>query len=77
MAAVKFNKGSEQWMLFMDFWQLCQKHWKVEQTDKYWENVIADSNSFAEKYKSIPLARNIALAFLNTQEEIYRREKET
>lgn len=35
MSAVKFSKGSEEWMMFTDFWQLCQKHWEVELTDEY------------------------------------------
>ena len=74
MAAVRFSKGSEEWLLFMDFWQLCQKHWKVELTDKYWEKLIDDANTFYEKYKEIPLARRMINAFLNTQEEIYREE---
>lgn len=74
MAAVKFSKGSDEWMMFTDFWQLCQKHWKVEQTDKYWEDAITDSNDFMEKYKSVPLSRRLATAFLNTQEELYRIE---
>jgi sulfur relay (sulfurtransferase) DsrC/TusE family protein len=74
MSAVKFNKGSEEWMMFTDFWQLCQKHWEVELTDEYWEKLIDDANTFYEKYKEIPLARRMINAFLNTQEEIYREE---
>ena len=62
-------------VLFMDFWNLCQKYWKIENTDKYWEDLISDANLFCEKYNSIPLARKIVVAFLDTQEEINRREK--
>lgn len=75
MAAVKFSKGSEEWMMFTDFWQLCQKHWEVELTDEYWEQLIRkDATDFEIKYKSIPLARNMIKAFLDTQEEIYREK---
>ena len=75
MSAVKFNKGSEEWMMFTDFWQLCQKNWEVELTDEYWEKLIRkDATDFEIKYKSIPLARNIIKAFLDTQEEIYREK---
>jgi hypothetical protein len=75
MSAVKFNKGSEEWMMFTDFWQLCQKHWEVELTDEYWEQLIRkDATEFERKYKSIPLARNMIKAFLDTQEEIYRKK---
>ena len=75
MAAVKFSKGSEEWMMFTDFWQLCQKHWEVELTDEYWEQLIRkDATDFEIKYKSIPLARNMIKAFLDTQEEEYRKK---
>lgn len=76
MAAVKFSKGSDEWLMFMDFWNLCQKYWKVEFTDEYWEQLIRkDATDFEKKYKSIPLARHMIMAFLNTQEEIYRKER--
>ena len=58
MSAVKFSKGSEEWMMFTDFWQLIRK----------------DATEFEIKYKSIPLARNMIKAFLDTQEEIYREK---
>ena len=77
MSAVKFNKGSEEWMMFTDFWQLCQKHWEVELTDEYWEQLIRkDATDFEIKYKSIPLARNMIKAFLDTQEEEYNKKLE-
>jgi hypothetical protein len=61
--------------MFTDFWQLCQKHWEVELTDEYWEQLIRkDATDFEQKYKSIPLARNMIKAFLDTQEEIYREK---
>ena len=75
MSSVKFSKGSEEWMMFTDFWQLCQKHWEVELTDEYWEQLIRkDATDFEQKYKSILLARNMIKAFLDTQEEIYREK---
>lgn len=75
MAAVKFSKGSEEWMMFTDFWQLCQKYWEVELTDKYWEDLIADANVIYDKYKMIPLARRMIDVFLDLKEEEYRNLK--
>ena len=76
MAAVKFNKGSEEWMMFTDFWQLCQKHWEVELTDRYWDDLISDANDIYAKYSKIPLARRMINAFLNVKEEEYRKKLE-
>lgn len=69
MASVKFSKGTEEWLMFMDFWNLCQKYWQVEETDEYWDNIIADASEFSEKYKSIPLAIKISVAFLESQNQ--------
>lgn len=76
MSAVKFSKGSEEWMMFTDFWKLCQKYWEVELTDKYWEDLISDANDIYAKYSKIPLARRMINAFLNVKEEEYRKKLE-
>ena len=73
MASAKFNKGSEEWMMFTDFWNLCQKYWITEDTDEYWKEVLISSNEFYEKYKSIPLCGNLVIAFLDSQDEKSRR----
>ena len=52
MAAVKFTKGSEEWQMFMDYWDLCQKYWKPENNDNYWQRVIDDTDKFYKKYKT-------------------------
>lgn len=74
MASVKFNKGSEEWLMFMDFWNLCQKHWKPENNDKYWEQLTDDANEFYEKYKEITLCGKLTMALVNTQEVVYKEK---
>lgn len=76
MASVKFRKGSEEWQMFIDYWNLCQKHWQVENTDEYWENLIDDCNEFCEKYKDYKFAREIARGFCNAQEIILKESRE-
>lgn len=73
MASKKFNKGSEEWMMFMDFWNLCQKYWIVEDTDEYWEGVIRSANDFQKKYNHILLSRRLALAFVDALEDVFRK----
>lgn len=75
MASVKFDKGSEEWLMFMDYWNLCQKYWQAERTDDYWEKVIADTNAFCEKYKVLSLAKKLALAFIEDLDENYKKSK--
>lgn len=52
MAAIKFNKGSEEWQMFMDYWDLCQRYWKPEDSDEYWQGVIDDTDRFYKKYNN-------------------------
>lgn len=75
MAEVKFSKGSEEWMMFMEYWNLCQKYWKIEKDDNYWDSLVKETNSFYEKYKSIKLSKRLAMALMETQEEKYKDMK--
>lgn len=69
MSSVKFAKDSKEWQMFVDFWNICQKHWIVEKgNDKYWENVIEEIKVFADKYNDVTLSRKLALAFLDDLE---------
>ena len=73
MASKKFSKGSEEWMMFTDFWNLCQKYWIVEDTDEYWECVIRSANDFQKKYNHILLSRRLALAFVDALEDVFKK----
>ena len=37
----KFQKGSEMWSMFVEYWDLVQKYWNVEDVDEYWDCMIA------------------------------------
>ena len=69
MAAIKFNKGSEEWLMFMDYWNLCQNNWGIENNNEYWLNLINATDDFIQKYKGSIFAKKIAIAFLDAQEE--------
>ena len=69
MAVKAFEKGSQEWMMFAEYWELCRKHWTIKDNDEYWDAVIRDIAVFSKKYQKEPLARKIALAFLISLEE--------
>ncbi len=64
MAEVKFSKGSEEWQMFMDYWSLCQKYWKPEQSDEWWDEAMKEINSFSKKYGSTVFVRGLCLALM-------------
>jgi hypothetical protein len=53
MAAQKFEKDSEEWKMFMDFWQLCQRHWMPDATEEYWQALTDDTKEFYRKVSII------------------------
>lgn len=69
------EKGTREWQMFGDFFQLCKKYWDVEETDEYWKNLIKDNNDFYNKYKDIALSEKLAIAFSETQEEIMKKNR--
>ena len=75
MASKKFQKGTEVWMMFMDFWKICQDFWEPEKDDSYWNALIDSVEFFVEKYKTVHLAKELAIAFVKTQDKKYRELK--
>ena len=70
----KFAKGSSEWMMFMDYWALCQKYWEPEESDSYWENLIDATDDFYKKYNT-DFAKSLALTLVNELERKSRKRK--
>ncbi len=70
----KFAKGSSEWMMFMDFWTLCQKYWEPDDNDDYWESVVKETDVFYRKYNS-EFAKSLALTLVNELERKSRTRK--
>jgi len=69
MASCRFGKESEEFSMFADYWNICQKFWVPECSDEYWEDLIAELNEFEKKYCKISLARKLANALLSDLEQ--------
>lgn len=69
-----FDKQGIERQMFADFYRISEKYWEVSKDDEYWANVIRDTDEFARKYKSIPLAESIIVALVmyldKKQEEV-------
>ena len=71
----KFEKGSEEWQMFTDFWKLCQEIWEPEHPDEYWLEARKKIDDFREKYKTISLSSKLAMAILKDIDERYRMKR--
>ena len=70
MPNTKFEKNSQEWNMFKDYYRLCEQYWQIEQgNDEYWENFVKDIEDFHKKYESISLSKRIVLALVEDLEE--------
>lgn len=60
--------------IFVDYWKLCQNLWEVEINDKYWEQVIQETNAFYDKYKT-KFAKKLALSLTDMLENKHKELK--
>ena len=74
MASVKFQKGSEEWMMFMEFWGLCQKYWIPEQNDEWWDEALREMDLFAKKYGSTVCVRKFCMALIARLEDEHQEQ---
>ena len=72
MAKADFKRGTEEFMMFGDFYNLFKEFWFPEDTDEYWEELIEESEKFYKKYGSV-YAKHLALAILGALEEINKK----
>ena len=78
MASKNFGKGTEEWMMFVEFWEMCKLYWIPEDTDEYWNELIQKSNEFAEKYRGIiagDLPTKLAIAFCEAKDMEMKHKK--
>ena len=50
MASAKIEKGSEEWMLFMDFWKFHQDYEKADHCDDWYAEMMNEEEKLIEKY---------------------------
>ena len=75
MSEKKFIKGSEEWIIFMDFWEISQKYWNVEGTDEYWRTFISDVDKMCEKHNNNFFVKKILFALMDYLEYKYKNKE--
>lgn len=73
MAEQKFTKGSEEWMMFQEYYQLVQKFYVPENVDNYWKELHDALTDFGNKYGRF--AKKLALAYMNEMEQKLKDSK--
>ena len=63
----KFQRESEMWLMFTEYWKLVQKYWNVEDVDECWDCLIRDCGQFLHKYHA-SFAGGLIWAYIDEQE---------
>ena len=72
--AVKAKDIPKEQRLFTRIWDMFKKHYYEPNTDENWEAFIAEANDICHEYDNGLLARKMALAVLETKEQLEKEE---
>jgi predicted nucleic acid-binding Zn ribbon protein len=70
---VKFEKGSEKWQLFVDYYKFIQDYGAPEDSDEWWQELFTASTQLCNKFRSGEYIRDLVMAHVN---ELERKAKE-
>ena len=73
MASMKFSNDSDEYKMFGEFYQLCQKYYICEENDNYWQDLINETNALYEKWKGkVELTRELCGAIVKYEERMWK-----
>ena len=67
----QLTKADAEFQMFTDYYKIYQDFYVPEDNDAYWESLIHAVDEFYKKYKT-KVAKDLALAYLNSREELYK-----
>lgn len=76
MASKKLPRGTPEFEMFGEFYNLVQEFYEVEDTDEYWEGFISKADQMIKKYKNVPLCRRLIDAFEQYLEHNLKERRE-
>lgn len=79
MAAQKFEKGTEEYELFRQYYNFIQRYWINEKTDDWWDEVVTEGNKLAMNFKGNYKLERFAVHLIHsltlTHDEVERKER--
>lgn len=73
MASKKFEKGSEEWQFFNDYYSFRQKFYEADNEDTFFEELTAQANKLYEKYKKTEIAEYAKRLIMAHLDDVDRR----
>lgn len=73
MAGKKFEKGSEEFRFFGEFWQMVQKYYLPDNSGEYWTPLLTDAAMLGKKYDGL-FFKCIIQGFLDYAEKVSKEK---
>ena len=77
MASKKLPRGTPEFEMFGEFYNLVQEFYEVENTDEYWDGLIDKIGKLLDKYGRDNLARYLCRGFADYQEHKLNERRKT
>lgn len=74
MASKRFERNSEEFYFFGDYWNLAQKYFIPEDGEEYWQDLIDDCSKLADKYKGT-FYQQMIVGLQLALETVYKEER--
>lgn len=71
----KIEKGSPEWTMFREFWELRKNYHDSDGTDGFWDGFIKDVSEFIDKYKCEPFSVFVSDLGRAMLDDVERRQK--
>lgn len=69
MSSKRIMQGSEEFMMFKEFWRIYQEYYEPEDNEGYWDKLVNDVSRFYTDFADIPVSYRIAGLLIDYFEE--------
>ena len=75
MASKKFEKGSEEWQFFNDYYKFRQQYYEADNGEKWFEEMVRVGEKIIEKYHNTETAKFVQSLMFSHFEDVEMRWK--
>ena len=75
MASKKFEKGSEEWQFFNDYYKLRQQYYEADNEEQWFEEMVRVGEEIIEKYHNTEIAKFVQSLVFSHFEDVEMRWK--
>ena len=75
MASKKFEKGSEEWQFFNDYYKFRQQYYEADNGEKGFEEMVRVGEEIIEKYHNTEIAKFVQSLVFSHFEDVEMRWK--